>query len=951
MATKITNDVLESHLHCKFKGHLKLAAQRGTKGDFEAMLTELRAEVRLKAIEAIIARHPDDQVARNIPLTVAAMKRGPQYLLDATLEDDSMAILFDGLKQADGPSRLGEHYYLPVLHHHGDKVGRRQKLLLAVLGLVLDRVQGRRPAFGLVARGPEGRLGKVRLDARFYRQAEHVLDEVKRLQAGGEPPKLTLNKHCHVCEFRQRCREQAEKADDISLLGGVGEKELKRYSRKGIFTLTQLSCTFRPRKRGKRVKKAGYIRYAALQALAVREKKVHVYGMPDVPRKSVQVFFDAEGSEDGGFAYLLGVLVVEGDGQEMHSFWADGPGQEVQIFDAFLDLLDGREDFCLFHYGSYERKLLKRMRKVVNRKGLVDRALDKSVNVLSAIHASVYFPTYSNGLKEIGKYLGCIWTAEDASGLQSLVWRARWDQGREVGWKEKLVTYNAEDCAALRKVTEFVQGVGEAARNRSEGAPAPPSSSFVAWVDEIATSRRRTWCRPEFVLQDFDQVHRCAFFDYQREKIFLRTSEAIRKACQNLRKQKKAPRLPVNSEVEVESGTCPYCKSNRIGRFSRETHSKLAYDLKFTKGGIRRQVIRYSTVRYLCRDCERSFLPEQYKRRDKHLHGLKSWAMYQHVVHRISFNHLETMFEDCFGLRVGPWEAHMLKALMANRYRETVKRILARIVASGLALIDETEVRLKKDKGYVWVLTNLEDVVYLYRPNREADFLKELLCEFKGVLVTDFYGGYDSLSCPQQKCLIHLIRDFNNDLMGNPYDEEFKALAGEFGKLLRSIVDTIDKYGLKKHHLHKHKAEVDHHFRALESRVYRSELADSYQKRLLKNEGRLFTFLDYNGVPWNNNPAEHAIHAFAYFREVSDGQLREEGLSDYLVLLSVYQTCKYRGVSFLKFLLSREEDVEVYCQQGREKKEQPGLEIYPEGFAPSGRRIKGPHGDTKDEGQ
>src|SRR4029077_18822146 len=142
----------------------------------------------------------------------------------------------------------------------------------------------------------------------------------------------------------------------------------------------------------------------------------------------------------------------------------------------------------------------------------------------------------------------------------------------------------------------------------------------------------------------------------------------------------------------------------------------------------------------------------------------------------------------------------------------------------------------------------------------------------------------------------------------NPFDEEFKSLAAEFGTLLRSIVDTIDKYGLKQRHLHKHKAEVGRFFRALEPRVYRSEIAEGYQKRLLKNEGKLFTFLDHNGVPWNNNNAEHAVKAFAYYRRVSDGKMREDGLCDYLVLLSIYQTCKYRGVSFLKFLLSREDD-------------------------------------------
>ena len=222
------------------------------------------------------------------------------------------------------------------------------------------------------------------------------------------------------------------------------------------------------------MKRQDHVRYAALQALAIREKKVHVYGTPDLPRKPVQLFFDAEGVEGASFVYLLGVLVAEGDAQTMHSFWADGPDEEVQVFDSFLDLLARYEDFALFHFGSYERALLRRMRKVVTRKGLIDRALDKAVNVLSVLHASVYFPTFSNGLKDVGRYLGCTWTDEEASGLQSLVWRARWEQSREPVWKDKLVTYNAEDCAALKKVTECVQAIGEAARSRGAEADIGP---------------------------------------------------------------------------------------------------------------------------------------------------------------------------------------------------------------------------------------------------------------------------------------------------------------------------------------------------------------------------------------------------------------------------------------------------------------------------------------------
>src|SRR6202044_3442983 len=103
----------------------------------------------------------------------------------------------------------------------------------------------------------------------------------------------------------------------------------------------------------------------------------------------------------------------------------------------------------------------------------------------------------------------------------------------------------------------------------------------------------------------------------------------------------------------------------------------------------------------------RKFLPERYKRRDKHLHGLKSWAVYQHVVHRVSLRQLRAMFEDCFGLAVGLGELMDIKAVMANRYRPTCNQILMRIIGGGLLHVDETHANLKKDKGYTWAVANL----------------------------------------------------------------------------------------------------------------------------------------------------------------------------------------------------------------------------------------------------
>jgi Transposase IS66 family len=78
---------------------------------------------------------------------------------------------------------------------------------------------------------------------------------------------------------------------------------------------------------------------------------------------------------------------------------------------------------------------------------------------------------------------------------------------------------------------------------------------------------------------------------------------------------------------------------------------------------------------------------------------------------------------------------------------------------------------------------------------------------------------------------------------------------------------------------------------------------------LQKNRNTMFTFLDFDDVPWNNNNAEHAIKAFASLRRVIDGTTTEKGLRDFLVLLSLCETCKYKKVDFLDFLRSGSKDV------------------------------------------
>ena len=138
------------------------------------------------------------------------------------------------------------------------------------------------------------------------------------------------------------------------------------------------------------------------------------------------------------------------------------------------------------------------------------------------------------------------------------------------------------------------------------------------------------------------------------------------------------------------------------------------------------------------------------------------------------------------------------KCEAAQNYKHTYDKLLKRLCKGRLLHIDETSMSTKEGDGYVWVLTSMEEVVYFYTPTREGSTIQSMLKKFSGILVMDFYAAYDAIECPQQKCLIHLIRDLNDEMLKHPYDDGLKRIVGDFTGLIRPIVETVDRRGLKR---------------------------------------------------------------------------------------------------------------------------------------------------------
>jgi predicted RecB family nuclease len=146
-----------------------------------------------------------------------------------------------------------------------------------------------------------------------------MVEKITGLLSNPEPPDLVLNRHCGECEYQSRCRKIAVEKDDLSLLANMSAKERQKLRSKGIFTVTQLSYTFRPRRRPKRQRDKREKYHHSLKALAIREKKIHIVGSPELKIEGTPVYLDVEGLPDRDFYYLIGLRIGNGESAVQHS--------------------------------------------------------------------------------------------------------------------------------------------------------------------------------------------------------------------------------------------------------------------------------------------------------------------------------------------------------------------------------------------------------------------------------------------------------------------------------------------------------------------------------------------------------------------------------------------------------------------------------------------------------
>ena len=901
MNSVITSEVVVAYSHCPRKAFLLLFSDDKKKTHEYIRILENQANInRAKYLNALkqdnIDVSPYDSNNNN----------SSGFLVKATLKVQNLEAYCDVLTKDQSSSSFSKPNYEPTIVVGTHSITKEQKIELAFVGHVLRHVQNKRPMAGTIVAAGE-QMHKVKLDS-IYKKIRPIIITLNEwtTTSSSEPPPVILNRHCPYCQFQNECTEKAEKEDNLSLLDRMTPKLIRRYHKKGIFTINQLSYLFKPRRKRKRTKKT-YVHFnPELQALAIRTGKIYIQELPDLSRHQIELFLDIEGIPDQNLYYLFGLLVCEGENSIYHSFWANTIQDEERIWGELLENVNKYPDAPIYHYGSYEPRALDKLSRRYQTN--CDAFKERLVNINSSIYSKVYFPLRSNKLKELGKFVDASWTSPNASGLQSLIWRYRWEENQNVEYKQMLVTYNEEDCRALQLLTEQLSRIKEVADSETN-------------IDFVDQPKHNTTERGSEIHIELERMLRHAHADYNRNRITIRPKKG-KEGVENKKRGAPKGHQAYNRIVPSRAGKiirvpmrrkCPKHKGEHLQR-TEEMAEKTIIDIHFTKSGCRKTVIKYVGAKGYCKKCCKYYTPHGIQKLGRQLFGhcFQSWVIYQRIILRLPYRVINQVMEDIFNERMSEGTILTYIRQLAMYYTDTEEFLVQRILESPFIHVDETKINIQGTNHYVWVFTDGKHVVFKMTETREATIAHEFVLNYEGVLISDFYPGYDSVSCKQQKCLSHLIRDLNDDLWKTPFNTEFESFVFEVKNLLVPILEAVEKYGLKRRHLNKFKKPVEQFYKKnIVDRDYKFESTTKYQKRFQRYKESLFTFLEQDSIPWNNNTAERAIRHLAIQRKIS-GTFFESFAPKYLQFLGIAQTCRFQDKSFLQFLISKEKDIDKF---------------------------------------
>lgn len=339
---------------------------------------------------------------------------------------------------------------------------------------------------------------------------------------------------------------------------------------------------------------------------------------------------------------------------------------------------------------------------------------------------------------------------------------------------------------------------------------------------------------------------------------------------------------------------CPHC-GGRLHR-TGQTRSRIVEDIP---DDLQPEAVEHTLHRDWCPTCRKQVeprLPDALPRctLGNRTLALAAWLYYGLAV---TVSQIVAVFNCHLQLKLTPGGLMQMWHRLADVLEPWYEQIRRCCLDAGVLHADETGWRVEGKTWWLWCFSTGDATYYQLDRSRGHPALDRFfVSEFGGVLVSDFWAAYDAVGRLHQKCWPHLLRDLKEidegPEAGGDWPEFRKRLRRVYGDAIRLAAaraqTPADAYGLRH-------AKLQGRLLDLALTEWANPHARRLAKRLFKYGDELLTFVEFPGVPADNNQAEREIRPAVLMRKASHGNQSERGADTRATLMTVFRTLKRRG--------------------------------------------------------
>ena len=360
----------------------------------------------------------------------------------------------DILESRQGVSCFGRHYYVVKEVKSARIITKHHVLQAAFYNMLIGHIQKRYPEKFYIINGDKQER-EYEFES-WVPELESKLKLIMDILQRKTVPEPVYNSTPYP--WSKYGNKTAIKKNGVALIAGIGEKKRKMLNQRGYKTVSQIAmCS-----ESKLTTIPGIKNTASsikAHAMAIKHGKAIKKEKPEFPKRKTELFLDFEGERNGSRIYLAGMIVRE-DNNERYVSLVNG-SREKEVWTGLIDFLKKQNDYVIYHWSSYESVHIKKMGKRYRTPIKLLNSMFTENNLIDVYRvalSSFAFPTYSNSLKEVAKYVGFRWSQPDINGgnVGSLFDEYRRDPRKNMQILQTVLDYNKDDCKATMVVRDWL---------------------------------------------------------------------------------------------------------------------------------------------------------------------------------------------------------------------------------------------------------------------------------------------------------------------------------------------------------------------------------------------------------------------------------------------------------------------------------------------------------------